>query len=136
MTLIEQTVEDMADFAVSRRQEDTGIFNEEAAQAAKDETRRAAINALNSSTQNGHQRMLCLEIALSRASECFDRAFGRERIRMAGIDLEQHPRWRGYQAFYDAGLPPPTHAEAADHTIRTLGNQAGNQAGNPEGITG
>lgn len=86
-----------------------------------DETRQAAVNGMNHATELGRTDDYALETALNWASECFDRAFGRERIRMAGINLDEHPRWRSYQAFYDDDLPPPSHAEAADHIIKMLG---------------
>ena len=39
------------------------------------------------------------------------------RMERAGVDLDQHPEWRSLQAFYDLGVRPPTHQEAADIII-------------------
>ena len=42
-------------------------------------------------------------------------------IAAQGIDLDPHPKWHHYRAFYDRGMPPPTHREAADLIIELLG---------------
>ena len=38
----------------------------------------------------------------------------------AGIELDDHPEYRSYQIFFDLKMPPPTHAQMADHIIETL----------------
>ena len=60
-------------------------------------------------------------IGWARAQEAFDRAYGRARMRKAGVDIDQLPRWRSYQAFFELGVPPPSHEEMADHMIRNFG---------------
>ena len=60
-------------------------------------------------------------IGQARAQEAFDRAYGRARMRRAGVDIDQLSRWRSYQAFFELGIPPPSHEEMADHMIRNFG---------------
>ena len=67
-------------------------------------------------TQERTLRQL-LFIAKARAEEVFDRAYGLVRMRRAGVDLDQHPDWKTLQAFFEAGVRPPTHQEAADIII-------------------
>ena len=58
--------------------------------------------------------------AAERATETLDRACNRKRIHLAGIDLDQHPHLKKYQAFYNMGMPPPSHQEMADVIISML----------------
>ena len=64
-----------------------------------------------------------LLLARGRASEVFDRAYGLRRIRRAGVDLEAHGEFRYLQSFYELGVKPPTHAEAADIIIGMFGSE-------------
>ena len=34
------------------------------------------------------------------------------------MDLDQHPEYRSLQSFFEAGVRPPTHQEAADIIAR------------------
>ena len=58
--------------------------------------------------------------AAERATETIDRAYNRQRIQLAGINLDQHPHLNHYQAFYNMGMPPPSHQEMADVIISLL----------------
>ena len=44
------------------------------------------------------------------------------RIRNAGVNLDNYPDCRSYQAFYELGMASPTHAQMADSIIETFGN--------------
>ena len=54
------------------------------------------------------------------ATETLDRAYNRQRIQLAGINLEQHTHLDHYQAFYNMGMSPPSHQEMADVIISML----------------
>ena len=41
------------------------------------------------------------------------------------MDLDQHPEYRSLQAFYELGVRPPTHQEAADTIIGMFGDGPG-----------
>ena len=58
--------------------------------------------------------------AMARGEEVLDRLYNYNRILLAGVDMDQHPEYHHYQAFYDMGMKPPSHQEMADHIIRTL----------------
>ena len=108
----------IAAWAAETRQRETGIHHPQAAEAATEEARQAVAKTMNEGAGAGRENSHVTLTAAMMATEAFDRAFGRERIRLAGVDLDQHPEWRFYAAFYEQGLPPPTHAEAADHIIK------------------
>ena len=59
----------------------------------------------------------CHQIAAMRTLETLQRSYHGSRIARAGIDLKQMPHLATIQYFYDQGLPPPTHRQAADHII-------------------
>ena len=61
-------------------------------------------------------------VAVMRVYEATDRAYGRERMLRAGVNIDDHPEWNSYQAFFDLGLPPPTHRDMADYLIANLGD--------------
>ena len=49
------------------------------------------------------------------------------RIGRAGVDLEAHAEFRYLQAFYELGVKPPAHAEAADIIIGIFGSEGEQQ---------
>ena len=57
------------------------------------------------------------DVAVHRAMETLDRAYGRARIANAGINLRIHPQLHTYQFFYQLGFAPPTHQDMADHIV-------------------
>ena len=71
--------------------------------------------------QAGSRWELSGTMAKLRHQEGFERAYGRERIRLAGVDIDAHPEWKSIQPFFEMGWKPPTHAEMADHIIGALG---------------
>ena len=85
--------------------------------------RRAMVKALTD--EDGQQRTLrqLLVIGRARGEEVFDRVYGLVRIRRAGVDLNRHPEYRSLQAFYELGVRPPTHHEAADIIIQMFGGR-------------
>ena len=120
MASVNMSVEMLAIQIMEHRQEKTGVKDQLAADAAYEETLRALIRGMNDAREMEGGDEYAHRLGVGRAQEVFDRAFGRERIRSQGIDLDQHPRWHHYRAFYDRGLPPPTHREAADLIIELM----------------
>lgn len=114
---------------IAQRQKETKISNKTAADNVYQTVLDFFISSANQNLKNGMPPMGAVIWAKTLASELFDRTFGYERIRLAGIDLDQHPEWHYYKAFYDRGYGPPTHAEAADIIIETLGGNREDQAG-------
>ena len=114
----DQIIDRMVDIVIKRRLEDytrTADFDDVLAH-----TRRAVINGLALTTAAGHNREHAVSTAGARACEAFDRAFHLARISAAGINLDDHPEYRSYQIFFDLKMPPPTHAQMADHIIAAL----------------
>ena len=117
------SVESIAAEVIARRCDETGVDDPEAAAETLWAVRRAVARTLtNEDAQERTLRQL-LVVARARAEEVFDRAYGLVRITRAGVDLDQHPEWRSLQAFYDLGVRPPTHQEAADIIIRMFGEE-------------
>ena len=73
-------------------------------------------------------------LARGRAAEVFDRAYGLARIKRAGVDLDAHDEYRYLQAFYELGVKPPTHEEAADIIIGMFGSEGENRSDRPPGV--
>ena len=44
-------------------------------------------------------------------------------MKRAGVDLDQHPEWKSLQVFYEMGVRPPTHQEAADSITLRFGTE-------------
>ena len=117
---VESTLEDV----IARRCEETGVNDPEAATLTLWAVRKAVARTLV--LEDGERMTLrqLLFMAKARAEETFDRVYGLARIRRAGVDLDEHPEWKRLQAFFDAGMLPPTHQEAADIIIGMFGKDA------------
>ena len=76
---------------------------------------RAAMHATGEPDENPQS-------AIDRFTNVYDRAYHRTRIELAGVDLNDHPEFHHYQAFYDLGWAPPSRQEMADHIIATFAN--------------
>ena len=50
-----------------------------------------------------------------------DKTYNRYRIENHGINLDNHPKYRTYQTFYEMGITPPSHEQMADIIITSLG---------------
>ena len=50
------------------------------------------------------------------------------QVRRTGVNLDQHPEYRSLQAFFEAGVRPPTHQEAADIISQMFGARDLNQS--------
>ena len=74
-----------------------------------------------------------LVLARGRAAEVFDRACGLARIGRAGVDLDAHDEYRCLQAFYELGVKPPAHAEAAGIIIGMFGREGEQRQWQPGG---
>ena len=59
----------------------------------------------------------CHQFAALRTREALERCYHGSRIARAGIDLDRLPHLTSVQYFYNQGLPPPNHRQAADHII-------------------
>ena len=117
-------VESIAEEAIAKRCEETGVNDPEAATLTLWAVRKTVARTLV--LEDGERMTLgqLLFMARARAEEVFDRVYGLARIQRAGVDLAQHPDWKYLQAFFDAGMPPPTHREAADIIIGMFGRDA------------
>ena len=110
--------------AIAKRCEETGVTDPEAATLTLWAVRKAVARTLV--LEDGERMTLRqrLFMARARAEEVFDRVYGLARIRRAGVDLDEHPEWKYLQTFFDAGMLPPTHQEAADTIIGMFGRDA------------
>ena len=117
------SVESIAAEVIARRCDETGVDDPEARAETLWAVRRAVARTLTD--EDGQERTLrqLLFIARARAEEVFDRVYGLVRMRRAGVDLDQHPEYRSLQAFYEMGVRPPTHQEAADIIIGLFGEE-------------
>ena len=115
------SVESIAAEVIARRCEKTGVKDPEATTETLWAVRRAVARALTGDDAQERTLRQILSIAIGRAEEVFDRAYGLVRIQRAGVDLDQHPEWRSLQAFFEAGFRPPTHQEAADIISQMFG---------------
>ena len=52
--------------------------------------------------------------------EMLDKTYNLYRMENHGINLEEHPKYRTYQTFYNMGVAPPGHEEMADIIIKVL----------------
>ena len=48
-------------------------------------------------------------------TEMLDRKYNLYRMENQGINLDDHPEYRSYQAFYEMGIEPPTHPGNGGH---------------------
>ena len=115
------SVEATAEAVIARRCEETGVDDPEAATETLWAVRRAVARALTGDDAQERTLRQILSIAIGRAEEVFDRAYGLVRIQRAGVNLDQHPEYRSLQAFFEAGFRPPTHQEAADIISQMFG---------------
>ena len=54
--------------------------------------------------------------------EMLDRKYNLDRMENHGINLEDHPEYRSYQAFYEMGITtPPSHEQMANIIIAKPG---------------
>ena len=57
--------------------------------------------------------------------EMLDRKYNLYRMENQGINLEEHPEYRSYQAFYEMGVvTPPTHEQMANMIIAKPGRSS------------
>ena len=117
------SVESMAAEVIARRCAETGVDDPEARAETLWAVRRAVARTLTGDDAQERTLRQILFIARARAEEVFDRVYGLVRITKAGVDLDQHPEWKSLQAFYDLGVRPPTHQEAADIIIGLFGEE-------------
>ena len=89
--------------------------------------RRTVARTLTGEEAEDRTMRQILVLARGRAAEVFDRAYGLARIGRAGVDLEVYGEFRYLQAFYELGVKPPTHAEAADIIIGMFGSEGEQQ---------
>ena len=127
LELVGASMESIAEGAIAKRCEETGVNDPEAAALTLWAVRKTVARTLV--LEDGERMTLgqLLFMARARAQEVFDRTYGLARIRRAGVDLDEHPEWKCLQAFFDAGMLPPTHQEAADIIIGMFGRDAAEQ---------
>lgn len=113
-------LQELTSQVIETRQQQRNCENETAINQARPTTAAALLNSYNRDMLNGATRDGALQFAMIKATEAFDRAYGLARIRLAGIDIDQHPQLRSYQTYFDLGMAPPTHEEIADYIINTL----------------
>ena len=113
-----ETLDTVVDTIVDYRRTVRRLHDCGALEAARKPTTDVVRSLLAAEMLKGRPLESALSIAMLRGTEALDRAYGYERIRKAGIDLDCHPEFRSYQAFYDLDMPPPTHQEMADCIIR------------------
>ena len=102
---------------------------QQAAQETKSAVKNALIKYLKESATGRKPTSQQFQITLGRAQETFDRAHGKTKLKRAGVDLNEYPEFRTLQTFFELGLPPPTHAEAADYIISQFGTRKANAPG-------
>ena len=123
LAIVGLSVEVLAEEVIARRCEETGVDDPEASPETMWAVRRAVSRGLVHEYHGTRTLGQALFIARGRASEVFDRAYAMARIRRAGVDLDQHPEFRSLQAFYELGVRPPTHQEAADVLVALFGEE-------------
>ena len=128
------SVKSLAEEAIARRCVETGVKDPGAAAEAEWAVRRTVARTLTGEEAGDRIMRQLLVLARGRAAEAFDRACGMARIRRAGVDLEAHGEYRYLQAFYELGVKPPAHAEAADIIIGMLGARANSSSDSPPGV--
>ena len=107
---------------VIRRHWPSPTSDRKAISAARPSVSAALNRGYTSEMAYGKDPEVALGSAMTRAGWVFDVAYHRARIENAGIDLDQHARFRDYQTFFDLGMRPPTHEEMADKIIELAGN--------------
>ena len=117
------SVKSLAEEAIARRCVETGVEDPGAAAEAEWAVRRIVARILTGEEAGDRTMRQILVLARGRAAEVFDRAYGLRRIRRAGVDMDAHGEFRYLQAFYELGVKPPTHAEAADIIIGMFGRE-------------
>ena len=120
---IGMSVASIAAEVIAKRCEETGVTDPEAATETLWAVRRAVAKTLKDEDEHGRTLRQLLVIARTRAEEVFDQAYGLVRMERAGVDLDQHPEYRSLQAFFELGVRPPTHQEAAVVIIARFGER-------------
>ena len=81
----------------------------------------ARIEAIGDNLDEETKHQLTMAQLRMMPVEMLDRAYNLYRLEHHGINLEDHPRYRTYQTFYDMGTAPPSHENMADIIITSLG---------------
>ena len=53
-------------------------------------------------------------------TEMLDKTYNLYRLENHGVNLDDHPKYRTYQTFYEMGISPPSHEEMADIIIQQI----------------
>ena len=111
---------------VGLRGRDRDLSDEEALERAKLDVHTAItyvlarIEAIDANLDEETKHQLTMVQLRMMPVEMLDRAYNRYRLEHHGINLDDHPRYRSYQTFYEMGIAPPSHEEMADIIIAKL----------------
>ena len=117
------SVEELAIRIMVHRCEQTGVCDWKAADESIPMVELALASAMESPLCWQHNLDTVVNLIMPRGSEAFDKAYSMARMRRAGVDLDMHPEYKSLQVFFEMGMKPPTHKEAADKIIKLLGNK-------------
>ena len=121
--LAEPHLDELTERVIRQRCRERRCDDEAALEAARPHVRQEIQHSYAVLRAQKQTEAAAQENALFRAMEIFDRAYGRQRMLNAGVDIADHPDLNSYQAFYDRGLAPPTHEEMAEVIIKERGPQ-------------
>ena len=115
---------------VGLRSRDRVLGDEEALERAKQDVHTAItyvlarIEAVGAHLDEETKHQLTMAQLRGMPVAMLDRAYDKYRMDHHGINLDDHPQYRSYQAFYEMGTAPPTHQEMTDIIIARVGRSS------------